>query len=236
LAQDPSAGEPARQSRTDRAEEAARRRSNTRRRAATAIGVVVLAGVAAVLLLGGDVPIISGGNAGPREYSFELKSVKASPLSETPPRQLQDVADAAGEGVKATMDQLYFFAYVDTGSWGDYGDLFGLFEGKAVDRAEGDTDVLTLGANANDVYDTLAPTTGVLRVVVLTNEKDAAASAIAQVRFQADATRKQGSPTEITSTGSFFLRPVDGEWRVFAYRVDRDEEPGASASPTEEPA
>ena len=236
LAQDPSAGEPARQSRSERAEEAARRRSKTRRGVAAAVGVIALAGVAAFLLVGGDVPGIGQGPSGPSEYSFDLKSVKAAPTSETPPRQLEDVARSAADGVEVTMDQLYFVAYVDEGSWGDYGDLSDLFIGKAAARAEADTDVLTLGADANEVYASLDAPPGVLRVTVLTDAKDAPASAIALVRFQADAKRKQGSPTTIVSTGSFFLHPVDGEWRVYAYRVDRNEEPRADASPTGSPS
>ena len=232
LAQDPSAGEPARHTRTERADEAARRRSKTRRRVAAAVGVVALAGVAAFLLLGGDVPIVDQGPRGPSDYSFDLKSVKATPTSKTPPGELEDVARSAAEGVEATMDQLYFLAYLDEDSWGDYGGLTDLFVGAAAARAQADTDVLTLGADAKDVYDSLDAPPGTLRVLVLTDAKDAPASAIALVRFQADTTRKQGSPTTITSTGSFFLHPVDGAWRVYAYRVDRDEEPGSSASPT----
>jgi len=236
LALDPSAGEPARHSRTERADEAARRRSKTRRRVAAAVGVVALAGVAAFLLLGGDVPGVDEGPKGPSQYTFDLKNVKATPTSETPPGQLEDVARSAATGVEATMDQLYFVAYVDTDSWGDYGGLSDLFIGRAAAQLETDTDVLTLGANANDVYDSLDAPPGTLRVIVLTDAKDAPASAVALVRFQADTTRKQGSPTRILSTGSFFLHPVDGEWRVYAYRVDRDEEPRSTSSPTGSPS
>lgn len=236
MAHDPTAGAPARQSRSERAEEAARRRSKIRRRVAAAVGVVALAGVAAFLLLGGEVPIIDGGPTGPAEYTFDLKSVKAAPTSETPPGELEDVARSAATGVEDTMDQLYFLAYVDEDSWGDYGGLTDLFVGKAAARAEADTEVLTLGADANDVYGSLDAPPGTLRVIVLTDAKDGPASAIALVRFRAETTRKQGSPTTITSTGSFFLHPVDGAWRVYAYRIDRDEEPRSSASPTGSPS
>jgi hypothetical protein len=195
-----------------------------------------LLGIAAFLLLGGDVPGIGQGPSGPSEYTFDLKSVKAAPTSETPPRQLDDVARSAADGVEGTMDQLYFVAYVDEGSWGDYGGLSDLFIGKAAARAEADADVLTLGADANEVYDSLDAPPGALRVIVLTDAKDAPASAIALVRFQADTKRKHGSPTTIVSTGSFFLHPVDGAWRVYAYRVDRNEEPSAGGSPTGSPS
>ena len=200
-------------------------------------GVVAVLVVGGILLMGGDVPLIPDGPHGPSSFSFDLAgNVQVSATSDTPPTQLGDVASEAGDGVKATMDQLYFNAFVDTDQWGDYADAYALFDGQAATSAEGDADVLTLGPTAADTYETVEPTSGSLSISVLTNAKDAPVSAVAEVEFLAEATGTDGSTTEITSTGSFFLRQVDGTWRIYAYRVDRDDStaaaPSASGSPS----
>jgi hypothetical protein len=204
-------------------------------RIAIAVVVVALLAIGGFLLFGGDVPLLDEPD-GPGEFSFEMKGLRASTTSRTPPAELRDTIREAGTGVKATMDELYLRAFVDTDSWGAYEAAFVVFDGPAAARAEADGDVLTLGADANDVYDALTPTTKTLSITILTDRKDAPASAIAQVRFQADAQRQDGSSSQVSSTGTFFLRPVEGEWKVFAYRVDRDDEASQEPSPTGSPS
>jgi hypothetical protein len=224
LTQQPTAADPARRSPTSRAEDAARRRTIARRRIAVAVGGVAVVVIAAILLSGGKVPLIDGGAKGPHDFIFQLGKVQATPITRTPPSELHEVAREAGAGVKQTMDELYFRAFVDQGSWGDYGAVFELFEGRAATRAASDEEVLTLGPTANDDFESLEHTSGTLRISVLTDAKDAPVSAVAQVEFEATAEAKGGgSSTKIVSIGSFFLRQVDGEWRIFAYQVDRDD-------------
>jgi hypothetical protein len=134
------------------------------------------------------------------------------------------------------MDELYFRAFVDQGSWGDYGAVFELFEGQAATRAGSEEDVLTLGPTANDDFESLEHTSGTLTILVLTDADDAPVSAVANVRFLADAKGKNGSSTQIVSVGSYFLRQVDGDWRIFAYLVDRDDVDAASTSPSGSPS
>ncbi len=189
------------------------------------------------MLSGGKVPLIDGGPAGPGEFSFQLGKVLATPISRTPRSELNDVAREAGAGVKETMDELYFRAFVDEGSWGDYGAAFELFEGGAVERAGSDADVLTLGTTANDDFEALDEASGTLTVSVLTDAKDAPVSAIAQVEFEATVEAQGGgSATQIVSVGSYFLRQVDGAWRIFAYQVDRDDVEVAAPSPSGSPS
>jgi len=192
--------------------------------------------VAAILLSGGKVPLIDGGsNAG--EFSFRLGRVQATPITRTPPSELHEVAREAGAGVKETMDELYFRAFVDQGSWGDYGAAFELFEGRAATRAGSDEDVLTLGPTANDDFESLEPTSGILTISVLTDAEDVPVSAVAQVEFEATAqARGGGSSTQVVSVGSFFLRQIDGAWRIFAYQVDRDDVEAAAPSPSGSPS
>lgn len=198
--------------------------------------VVALLAVGGFLVFGGDAPLLDGGPTGPGEFSFESKGVKVSPTSRTEPSKLKDKGQEAGNEVKATMDELYFRAFVDTDSWGDYASAYELFDGPAAARAEEDVEVLTLGADASDVFEAVDPTTSTLSIDVLTDRKDAPTTAIAEVRFLADAQKKDGTSTEISSTGSYFLRQVDGAWRIFAYRVDRGDEAAAGSSPTGSPS
>jgi hypothetical protein len=197
------------------------------------VAVLVIGGF---LLFGGDEPLIPNGSSGPGEFAFRLANVQASPMTLTPPPELKDTAREAGVGIKDTMDELYFRAFVDTGSWGDYGAAFELFDGEAQTRAEADEEILTLGATAKDDFDALDAPSGILTIVVLTDKKDAPATAIAEVQFQADAQGKDDTTTQISSIGSFFLRQVDGAWKIFAYRVDRDDQAAAAPSPTGSPS
>lgn len=193
--------------------------------------------IAAVLLSGGKVPLIDGGPDGPGGFSFQLGKVEATTISKTPRSELNDVAQEAGAGVKETMDELYFRAFVDQGSWGDYEAAFELFDGRAVARAGSDAEVLTLGSTANDDFDALDEATGTLTVSVLTDAKDAPVSAVAQVEFEAIVeARGGGASTQVVSVGSFFLREVEGGWRIFAYEVDRDDVEAAATSPSGSPS
>jgi hypothetical protein len=193
--------------------------------------------VAAILLSGGKVPLIPDGSNGSGEFSFRLGRVQATPITRTPPSELHDAAREAGAGVKETMDELYFRAFVDQGSWGDYEAAFELFEGRAAASAGSDTEVLTLGSTANDDFEALDEANGTLTISVLTDADDAPISAVAQVEFEATVEAQGGgSSTQVVSVGSFFLRQVDGAWRIFAYQVDRDDVEAAAPSPSGSPS
>lgn len=193
--------------------------------------------VAAILLSGGKVPLIDGGSDGPDGFSFQLDKVQATTISRTPRSELNDVARQAGAGVKETLDELYFLAFVDQGSWGDYEAAFELFEEPAATRAASDAEVLTLGSTANDDFEALDAASGTLTVSVLTDAKDAPVRAIAQVEFEATVeARGGGTSTQVVSIGSFFLRQVEGAWRIFAYEVDRDDVEAAATSPSGSPS
>ena len=191
--------------------------------------------IGGILLLGGDLPGIdepdtTGG------FGFDLRNVQAAPVSHTPPSELRDAAREAGTAIKETMDELYFRAFVDPSSWGDYGAAFELFDGRAAERAEADGEILTLGPTADDVFESLDRTRGTLAISVLTDRRDVPVTAVAEVRFLADARQTDGTSTQVVSIGSFFLREVDGEWRIFAYRVNREDVTTEAPSPTGSPS
>lgn len=234
---DERAAAPERPSRTDRADAAARRRALLLR-IAGGLGVLILLVVAGLLFLNKGSSILPGSNdRGPTSFSFDLKQVRASPITDQKPAALQAEADEAAEAVKATMDRFYFEAYVDRAAWGggDYDEAFALVQDPAAASAETDAGVLTLGTTAPQDYEAVGSPKGTLSVVVLTNEEDVAVTAIARVVFRVRTELKGGGATRIVSTGAFFLRPGDEGWSIFAYRVDRNEEPGQpSKSPTAE--
>jgi hypothetical protein len=231
---DEPAAAPERRSRTERGADDVARRRTMWKRIAVGVAVLALAAVAAFLLLGDGGSLLPGGeDEGPAGFSFELGRVRAAPISERSPSDLQDEADEAADAVKATMDELYFAAYVDRDAWGSYDDAFSLFLGAAADGAREDVDVLTLGSDAPEEYDSLVEPAGTLQVVVLTDDDDVAIGAVARVRFLAEAERTAGGSARITSRGAFFLRPGQEGWRIYAYRIDRNEQDAASPSPTE---
>jgi hypothetical protein len=230
------AADPERRSRTTRAADSARRRTIARRRIAVGVGGVAVVAIAAFLLTRGDGPLL-GGDDGPGGFSFELGKVQATPITRTPPPELHDTALEAGTGVKETLDELYLRAFVDEGAWGDYGAAFELFEGSAAARAESDQEVLTLGSTAADSFDSIEAPAGTLTISVLTDRQDAPVSAVATVAFEATAQAAGGgTSTQVVSTGTFFLREVDGAWRIFAYDVDRDDVETSGPSPTGSPS
>jgi len=198
--------------------------------------VVALLVIGGVLLVADDVPGLRNEPDAPGEFSFRLGNVQASPVTRTPPAELKDVAREAGTEIKETMDELYFRAFVDTSSWGDYAAAFEVFDEQAASRAESDVEILTLGPTADDVYESLDPTSATLTIVVLTDKEDAPFTAVAEAQFLANAVGDDGTSTEISSIGSFFLRQVDGVWKIFAYRVDRADQAAAGPSPTGSPS
>ena len=137
--------------------------------------------VGGVLLFRGDTPFTDDEPSGPDGFGFQLKGIKPSPTTRTTPSKLRDRVRDAGNEVKTTMDELYFRAFVDEGSWGDYEAAFELFEGRAATSAGSDVEVLTLGSTASDEFEALGEASGTLSVSVLTDAKDAPVSAVAQV-------------------------------------------------------
>jgi hypothetical protein len=225
---------PERPSRTDRGDDAERRRALWLRIGAGA-AVLALLVVAGIFLLGDGGPGAGPGeDLGPTGFSFELRRAKAAPVSERQPADLQDVADGAAEAVKATMDHFYFGAYVNRDQWGSFEEAFAFLQDPASSSAEADTDVLTIGSTASEDYGSVDEAAGTLNVVVLTDEEDVAISAIARVVFRMDAQLASGETTRISSTGTYFLRPGDEAWEIFAYSVDRNEVEAAAPSPTAE--
>jgi hypothetical protein len=181
-------------------------------------------GVGGYLLLSdGNVPLI-GPSVPPTTFEFESVRVAATTTGQRKDAS-RTKARGAGRRIEFVMNQLYTFAFADESQWGDYGDAWGLFEGTAAERAEADVEALTLGAEANGIYEKLDPQDSTLVIMVLTDDRARPVSAIAEVSF--------GTATTVTSEGSFFLRPGEDGWLIYAYSIDRNEQ-ATSPSPSAE--
>ena len=211
---------------------------------------LVVAGGAVALLSGGDDGIlgdlpIPGVDEGPEtpDFAFEVRRVVPQTTTETPGSKVKKDAADAGDDVKATLDALYVGGFVEPDSWGDFGAIEELFDKEALDRAEADLDTLTLGETAGDTYSFVQPDKGVLVIDVLTDQGDKPVQALASALFVATAEADDGTFTKVMSTGSYFLHRIDGDWKIYAYEVERSdkrtEAPGSesastSGSPTDE--
>ena len=71
--------------------------------------------------------------------------------------------------------------------------------------------------------------------------KGHAARVVARVTFTAQATNKDGTITLFVSEGEFFLRSIEGDWKVVAFEVRRNDKvkevtPSASVSGSASPS
>jgi hypothetical protein len=241
------------------ADPSARRASSSSKRASTARRRAIVGGLAALVIAGGAVWLFTGGGDGDGplggilpgddgpatpEFAFAVKKVAPQTTSETPSRDLEKEAKAVAGEVTSTLDELYFDGFVEHDTWGDFGEIEGLFDEQARGQAEADLDTLTLGASGAETYTFVQPDEGTVAIEILADQGDRAVQAIANVKFRGTAEADDGSFTEVKSTGSFFLRHGDGGWKIFSYRVERADKPTdapssasatASASSSEAP-
>lgn len=197
---------------------------------------MIAAGVAALVLAAGGYlffrdggpGLIGGSDGDPAGFRFDASVLPVVTTTGKVDDRTRDRGKEAGRRVAVVLGTLYGTTFVDDGSWGDYGAAWELFEEAAAERAEADVEILTLGAEAGGLYETLTPETATLTVSVLTDRQNQPTSAVAVVDFVARATLSEGGATTVASEGSYFLRQADGIWRIYAYRVTRDEQAALS--------
>lgn len=205
---------------------------------------IALIGIGVVLVLtlrGGAVPILGGE---PDEttppFDFTIKGARAVATStDADDAALTASAQQVAEDATPTIDDLYTFAFLDPSNWhdGEYDEAFEAFADGARETAQGSADVLTLGADAGDVFKTVEPRKSTLAYQVLFDKDGNPHTVVATVVFRALGERKDGTYLAILSEGTLFLRDVDG-WKVTAFDVTRGDEeteppsPSPSASPS----
>lgn len=203
--------------------------------------VLVAVGALIVLLLrDGDVPIIGGDDEVVPAFDFVLKeAVPVATVLDPDDGTLATEAEETAQEITPMFDDLFTNAFLDPANWrdGDYEEVFATFTSDAATMAEQNVEILTLGADAGDVFEHVDPGKSRLSYEVLFDPEGAAQTAVASVVFRATAERKDGTFLAIVSEGSFILRN-DGGWMVAAFDVRRSDHvtqppsPSISASPS----
>lgn len=147
-------------------------------------------------------------------------------------------AKTESDAIVAIFNNWYQEAFVDPKKWGE--DTFEGFAGTFTDDAKAsfrrDLASLTI-AEARTELKRVEEPTGTIRVTLYFDAAGKPQYAVAAVTFKAVGTlkRKGAIPLEISQRGSFFLRKVGGDWKVFSFTAHQDQvqpSPSPTASPT----
>jgi hypothetical protein len=234
-----------------------RRSHGKKRRAPLAlllVPVILIGGaVVLVLVLTGNADVIDrvipggGGDKPVPEFEFKLSTIDVEATAEDADVEaLRPGAEQVVQVVAPVLDTLFTEAFLNPNTWddGEYPDALAEFSDAALASAQtGGLETLTLGPNAGDTYEAVAPNKGSIRFEVLFDREGEPFSVAAHVRFYADAKRQDGTYVAIVSHGVMFLMDQGEGWKVTAYdmkRNDHEEEApattGASGSSTSGPA
>ncbi|HEX9376174.1 MAG TPA: hypothetical protein VGB19_08050 [Actinomycetota bacterium] len=207
---------------------------------AIVVAVVLVAGVGAFFLLrgGGDgepghdgtgSPLPSPGEQTP-EFHFKLRSTKVIPVV-TGKKKSSGAKDDVAE-VKDRLSTMYALAFLDPTRWqpGDYETVYGFFSlGDTAASAKRDTEVLTLGANAGDTFESVKPKYGALVVRVLTDKTGVPFTISAKADFTAIGDQKNGKTMVIKSHATYILQSGEGGWVIVGYKAKRTDHAGGAA-------
>jgi hypothetical protein len=214
-----------------RAKKTTQRSKVVRRRAIVggAVAVVLVGGAILLAVLGGKGPLVGiVGSSTPPVPPFHFKVAKVVPVTTTKTRakRVLGAVKPIANDVKDGMDTLYMGTFVNPDVWdGDHYDkVFNeVMDGAAKDEAANQIDGLTLGADAGSTYESVQPGYSKLTIKVLTDPNDNPTEAIALVSFQGLAKHDDGTYSKVFSTGSYFFKHEDGGWKIFAFKVARNE-------------
>jgi len=205
-----------------------------RRRIIVGVVIAAIVIVALFLLLGGkDSPIgsiIPNNEPPPPEFAFNHKHVtsgfEATVAKVDKDKQLK-TAKQITPAVQTAVTSLLQTGYVDPDTWGDAGAIDDLFTGTAKDQVEPNVDTLTLGSTAADTYESLDPSASAnhLKVVAMTDGNANAIRAMATFDFTGKATQSDGGVAKVTVTGTLFFVPDGNDWKIEAFRVQREIKP-----------
>lgn len=204
--------------------------------------VLIVLGVGIFLLLrGGDVPILGGDDDTVPEFDFTIRKATGVPtVLEADTAALTSAAEAVGEEITPTIDDLFTNAFLDPSNWrdGDYEEVFAAFAPDAAASGQQQLETLTLGANAGETFERVEPERSTLAVDVLFDTESNPRTVVATVVFRATAERKDGTYLAIVSHAQFFLED-EGGWTITAFDVTRDDhetQPPATATSTASPS
>jgi hypothetical protein len=140
------------------------------------IPILLVAGAVGLFLFtrGGEakIPFIGGGGDEPvPAFDFPAPKVDVETTSDkTDSQSLRSAAEEVAAEAVPVIDQLYTEAFLDPNNWkdGEYDEVWELFDPSALPTAEASIETLTLGVDAGDVYDTVTPKKGSLKMRVST--------------------------------------------------------------------
>jgi hypothetical protein len=143
-----------------------------------------------------------------------------------------DQKESARAGVDNVLSDVYDAGFVTKSRWekGAFTSVLQHFAEVAAEQAQQDLPELTLGPEALRLQ-SVKPEKGVLTIDFLMNKQDPLA-AIAEAEFEASGKLSGGGNLAIAHEGRFFLRLIDGVWRIVGYEVDGSLDSGTAATPT----
>ena len=211
--------------------------------------LLIAGGIGAFALLGGGSDSGGdgdGGDGGPEvsnetpEFAFDMRFVTVVPSSSDDAKPDQEAAQPVAENITEAMNAYYRSAFLDPNNWreANYDSAWSAFLDKeAVTGAKEQADVITLG-DAYTGAESVMPKPSTDSVKILLSPTGKPAEAVAQVTFGALVTDASGELTTVSNLGQFFLKPVGAkEWKIYAFRIDRQDQPGDQivGSPSPEP-
>jgi hypothetical protein len=204
--------------------------------------VVIVAVVVGALLFMGGGKVVRNILHHETTPPFDFKVGKTTSVSTSDKfkaKALQSKADQAAQAALPTIDTLFTEAYLNPNNWkhDDYGSALDEFDDAAQPSAEHQLATVTLGPNAGSTYTSVAPSKSKVWFKVLFDPSGNASQVVARVRFHALGKRPNGTYTDITAHGEFFMR--SGDWKIYAFtigRSDHETTPPAGPSPGASPS
>lgn len=147
----------------------------------------------------------------------------------------QDKVKSESDAIVKMFTEWYQEAFVDPKRWGD-GTFAGLadhFTAEAKPAFTRDVKSLTIAEARTELRRVERPS-GSVKVTVYFHDGNPQ-YAVADVTFSAVGTMKRSGavPLQISQRGSFFLRKVGGDWKIFSFRAHQDQvQPSPTPTPT----
>jgi hypothetical protein len=163
------------------------------------------------------------------------KTVAIPTVATQSAKKLKEPAQEAARQTTGVIHRLYTAAFLDPANWqsGTYDSAFEVFSSSAAAQAKTSADVLTAGPQAGETFSDIQPGKAAIKSRVLMDLRGNPSTVVAKVTFTAQGTQTDGPTTLFVSSGSFFLRRLNGDWKIVAFEVRRgDKVENAKATPT----
>jgi len=163
------------------------------------------------------------------EFAFEIDHLTIYPtVHQKGAEKATTDQTRSAEDLSGLLALLYSKGFLDPVDWrsGDYAAVYDLFDQASTPDAKAGEEVLTAGAQAGATYEDIQPGFAHLNIKLMTDAKGEPINAVGIAEFHAVATGKDGQPTTLISKGQFFLNPVGKGWEIYAFDVDRTDQPG----------